>query len=247
MVHPATLVGAFFHRATTAAKEACHLALLRVRKTRKCVIPSDILYASPTHSLLRAIYLPSPLPRRSAGATPQSTAPCFQTVATSDSSLPTTASTSGCGWSAIRQPSSTAAASWWATRSQSLLEVLAVATGFPDCRPTPSARVEARWTGNDGSSAMLSSPYYCLVWPVSPPCLACGRNGPQPGCPSPSWSRWIRPRGTTPPSGTPPCVHSPRLGQVLLDRFAESQPVIQFPRENQADVRSDTGPLEIHF
>ena len=42
-------------------------------------------------------------------------------------------------------------------------------------------------------------------------------------------------------------VLAPRVGQVLVYEFTESQPLIQFPHEKQATVRSDTRPLEIDF
>lgn len=61
----------------------------------------------------------------------------------------------------------------------------------------------------------------------------------------------IPPGGCTPTSATGPRAatarSSPRVSQVLFDKFAESQPLIQFPNEYQATVRSDTRPLGIDF
>jgi len=61
----------FPSRATPAAEEAGQLCLLRARKTRKCLIPSDFLYTSPFPSLLRPVCLPAaalyPVGKGSAG------------------------------------------------------------------------------------------------------------------------------------------------------------------------------------
>jgi hypothetical protein len=42
-------------------------------------------------------------------------------------------------------------------------------------------------------------------------------------------------------------VLPPRVGQVLLDEFAESQAFVQLPHQNQATIGSDSRSLEINL